>query len=54
VDRNLELLRAERHKREAVEKDKVANLMKKEKNNDRYETVGYGGYSAQFHPEAVR
>ena len=54
VDKNLELLRAERYKREAMERDKVANLMKKEKNNDRYETVGYGGYSAQFHPEAVR
>jgi hypothetical protein len=54
VEKKLERLRAERDIREVVEKDRIANFIKKEKNNDRYECIGYGGYSAQFHPEAVR
>ena len=51
---NIEQLRAEREKREAVERAKIQKLMKKEKVNDRYEPVGHGGYSAQFNPESVR
>lgn len=52
---NLEQLRAEREKREAAERQKIAKLMRKgEEVEDRYRPVGHGGYSAQFNPEAVR
>ena len=51
---NIQQLRAEREKREATEREKVEKLMKKDGANDRYEPVGLGRYSAQFHPEAVR
>ena len=51
---DLEKLRAEREKREAVEKEKIAKMMRKEDVEDRYQPVGHSGYSAQFHPEAVR
>jgi hypothetical protein len=51
---NIDQLRAEREKREAAERDKIDRLMKKEGVGDRYVPVGHGGYSAQFHPEAVR
>ena len=51
---NIEQLRVEREKREAVEREKIQKLMKTEIINDRYELVGHGGYSAQFNPEAVR
>lgn len=47
-------LRAEREKREAAEEEKIARLLKGDRKNDRYEAVGYGGYSAQFNPAAVR
>jgi N-terminal domain of CBF1 interacting co-repressor CIR len=51
---NIEQLRAEQMQREAAEKEKIDRLMKKSKVEERYQAVGYGGYSAQFHPEAVR
>jgi hypothetical protein len=51
---NIEQLRAEREKREIAEREKVEKLLRKKDVNDRYEPVGHGGYSAQFHPEAVR
>jgi hypothetical protein len=51
---DIERLRAEREKREAAEKDKIAKLLRNENKDDRYRPVGYGGYSAQFNPDAVR
>jgi hypothetical protein len=51
----IERLREERRKREAIESERVQHLINKKKvNESRYEAVGHGGYSAQFHPEAVR
>lgn len=51
---DLEKLRAEKAAREAAEKEKIARLMSIKKKEDRYRPVGHSGYSAQFHPEAVR
>lgn len=51
---DIERLRRERHGREAAERGKVERLLRKGRDEDRYEPVGHGGYSAQFHPEAVR
>lgn len=52
---DLETLRVEREEREAVEKEKIAKMMsRRDQVEDRYRPVGYHGYSAQFHPEAVR
>lgn len=51
---NIGQLRAEKEKREAAEREKVEKIMRKENIKDRYKAVGLGGYSAQFHPEAVR
>jgi hypothetical protein len=51
----IERLREERRKREAIENERVQQLINKKKvTESRYEAVGHGGYSAQFHPEAVR
>ena len=55
ADAAIERLREERRKREAIENEKVQQLMHNKKDTkDRYRAVGHGGYSAQFHPEAVR
>lgn len=52
---NLEHLRAEQAKREAVEKERIQKLVNKGANTEeRYQAVGHGGYSAQFNPQAVR
>jgi hypothetical protein len=51
---DLERLRAEREIREAVEKERIDRLLRNEKKNDQYQSVGYHGYSAQFNPDAVR
>jgi hypothetical protein len=51
---NIEQLRAEREKREANEKQKIDKLMRNNDTNDKYRPVGHAGFSAQFHPEAVR
>jgi hypothetical protein len=54
ADVDIERLREERRKREAIEKERVEQLMHKKDTKDRYQVVGHRGYSAQFHPEAVR
>ena len=51
---DLEKLRAERAEREAAETEKIKKLMYERKEEDVYRPVGHAGYSAQFHPEAVR
>jgi hypothetical protein len=54
ADADIERLREERRKRESIENERVQQLLHKKESKDRYQTVGHGGYSAQFHPEAVR
>ena len=54
---NLDHLRAEKEKREVAEREKVARItgrQRDDKRQERYQPVGHAGYSAQFHPEAVR
>jgi len=52
---DLEALRKEREKREAIEREKVEKLMKtNDRVDDRYVSIGYHGYSAQYNPAAVR
>jgi len=52
---DLEALRKEREKREAIEREKVEKLTKtNDRVDDRYVSIGYHGYSAQYNPAAVR
>ena len=51
---DLKQLRKERERREAAEKERIEKMTRKEEVEDRYQSIGHRGYSAQFHPEAVR
>ena len=54
---NVDRLRVEKEKRERAEREKVAQITGRrqdDRREERYQPVGHAGYSAQFHPEAVR